>query len=632
MVDFKGNEFDLELDFTKYPETGLPPEPVTTTTDLEFQDNPGTPAPPETVQSFNNNGDPQAEVDRELEKQENFDKAYGGQSATPQNSSTSGETIVTSDVAALKQKGYFQEKGFFGDQSLANETIAFNNAVQMAAGLTGLARSISSRPTVATTVIRSKISNYFLYDNEKEFLRRRAIEFSSIGIIPYDVMEEFLFILVSVDRFEDLSYIAAVTGVYELNDVNKVREPIPLLSVKNLYKVGYLANGVASINMQYGTKYNAAAALDYDSNPYAALYNTAASKGRLSAFPSVNIVSNLMQDIVKQIALSTALNAVFGAITNPAGAIAAVSSLGTLASQMINLNSLVSGTVNAIKAAGVAALQPVLGLLSTLTRTIRDITNFSSQLSGLTSVAGNINKIGDVTSQFTKLSSMITSIASVATQITSLISNIAGPGNIGAGASTLLNKLGGFAPSGIILQQTMGQRIPPSVLYKNPMMQSPSYSGKAFFGENMAPQGAIDQTFCRTIAAFPQAQNGAGNMSFGMQNFSSYGGTTSLLNMVSRVMLGVPTAPTSGVLGNVVSTATTNLCNILNVPTTSFLEARRSDNSIPFMAAMSSVIVNNTKTPFPSSTYSYGWKLASATGNEVQRLNPGYLETCRTSL
>ena len=631
MVDYKGSD-DFSLDFSKYPQTGLPPPEVTTTTDLEFQDNPGTPAPPETVQSFNSDGDPQKEIDRELEKQENFDKAFGGQQATPQNSSTSGETVVTSDVAALKQKGYLQEKGFFGDQSLANETKAFNNAVQMAAGLTGLAKSISSRSSVPTTVIRSKTSNYFLYDNEKEFLRKRAIEFSSIGIIPYDVMEEFLFILVSVDRYEDLSYIASVTGVYELDDPNKVREPILILSVKNLFKVGYLANGVASINMQYGTKYNAAAALDYDANPYAALYNTAASKGSLLAFPSVNIVSNLMKDVVKQIALSTALSTVFSSITNPLGAVAAVASLSVLNTQMLNLNSLVSGVINAIKNAGVAALQSAVGLLSSLTRTIRDVTNFSSQLSGLTSMASNINKIGDVTFQFSKLSSMIGSIASIATQVTSLISNIASPGNIGPGAATLLSKLGGFSPSGIILEQSIGQRIPPSVLYKNPMMQSPSYSGKAFFGENLAPQGAIDQTFCRTIAAFPQAQNGAGNMSFGLQNFASFGSTTSLTNMVSRVLLGVQTAPTSGILGNVVSTATTNLCNILNVPTTSVLEARRSDNSIPFMAAMASVIVNDTRTPFPSSTYSYGWKLASATGNEVQRLNPGYLETCRTSL
>ena len=606
MVDYTGSD-DFSLDFTKYPETGLPPPVVSTTTAEDFQDNPGTPAPPEKVQGFDSAGN-------------------------PQESTSGSETIVTSDIAALKQKGYMQEKGFFGDQSLANETVAFNRAVGLAAGLTGVARSISSKPSVATTVIRSKTTNYFLYDNEKEYLRRRASEFSSYGIIPYDVMEEFLFILVSVDKYEDLSYIGAVTGIYELDNKNLVREPIPILSIKNLYKVGYLANGVASINLQYGTKYNAATALDYSSNPYSSIYGAAAGKSSISMFPSVNVVTSLMKDVVKQIALSTALTAAFSAISNPIGAIAAVGQLGTLASQMINLNSLVDGVLNAVKTAGVAAMQSIMGMLSSLKRVIRDVANFSSQLEGLTSIAGNINKIGDVVSQFSKLSTMVGSIGSIAGQVMSLLGSIKGPGNIGGGASTLLSQLGGFSPSGIITEQSIGQRIPPSILYKNPMMQSPSYSGKAFFGENAAPQGAIDQMFCRLIAAFPQAQNGTGNMSFGLQNFGSFGGATSLTNMVSRVLIGVQTAPTSGTLANVVNTATTNLCNILNVPTTSTLEARRSDNSIPFMTAMASVIVNDTKTPFPSNTYSYGWKLASATGNQVQRYNPQYIETCRTSL
>lgn len=607
MVDII-NTVEISRDFSKYPDTGgLPPQTTTTTTVPLFQDNPGTPAPPEKVQSFDGDGN-------------------------AQESTSGSEVVVTSDIAAMKQKGYMQEKGFFGDQSLTNEMKAFNKAVNMASAFTNTGRSISSRPTVPTTVIRSKTTNYFLYDNEKQYLRTRATEFASYGIIPYDVMEEFLFILVSVDKYEDLSHIAAVTGIYELDDKNKVREPLTILSIKNLYKVGYLANGVASINMQYSTKYNAATALDYSSNPYSAIYNTASSKGSLSMFPSVSIVKDLMTDMVKQIGLSVALNAVFSAISNPLGALSAIGSLGTLAGQMVNLNSMISGTINAIKNAGVAALQPILGMLSTIMRTVRDVTNFSSQLEGLTTVASNINKIGDVVTQFTKLSSMISSLSSMAGQIMSLIGKIAGPGNIGAGASTLLNQLGGYAPSGILTQQSIGQRIPPSVLYKNPMLQSPTYSGKAFFGENLAPQGAIDQTFCRTIAAFPEAQNGSGNMSFGMQNFGSFGGATSLTNMVSRVLLGVQTAPTSGTLANVVNNATNNLCNILNVPTTSTLEARRSDNSIPFMAAMASVIVNDTKTPFPSETYSYGWKLASSTGNQVQRYNPQYIETCRTSL
>jgi len=142
----------------------------------------------------------------------------------------------------------------------------------------------------------------------------------------------------------------------------------------------------------------------------------------------------------------------------------------------------------------------------------------------------------------------------------------------------------------------------------------------------------MDQMFCKRIGAFPSNPSGSGCSSFGMQNNASMGGATSLVNMVSRILIGSSVAPTTGILSTMINQKTTNLCNILNVPTNSVMEARRSDNSIPFMIAMASVIVDDTTSPFPTSVHNDGWKLASSVGNEVQRYNPQYLSVCATSL
>ena len=580
--------------------------PTSTTTNSSVRSGQNIPLPPSRSDYFNNEG----EVDQ----------------------NQSGEEVIVDDnTAALKQKGYLQDKGFFGDQSLSNLTTAFNRAVSVGVGLTPLARSISSTTGRGT---RTKVNNYYLYDNEKEFLRKKAIEFSSVGIVPYDVMEEFLYILVSVDRIEDLSYISSVVGIPELNNVNLVREPLPLLSVKDLYKVGYLANGVASINKQYGDTYNAGAALDYGANPYSSLFNAAAAGAAISRFPVTSIAVSLVQDVVSQIGLTTAITSAFSAFSSMTGIakIAAIGQLTSVASQLTNLNSLIQSTISSITKFGIAALSSVVNSFYSLLRTVRDLTNFTSQLAGITSLAATPGKILDVASQMIKISSIASSIASVASGILSAVKAIAGPGAIGAAAGVILNKVGGYARSGILIEQSMGQRLPPSVLYRNPTMMSPSYAGKAFFGENLAPQAAVDQVFSRVIAAFPEAVNGSGNMSFGMQNFASFAGATTIASLASRVLLGTPTVPTSGVLAGVVATTTQNICNILNVATNSTYEARRSDNAIPIIAAVACAVVNETRTPFPSSTYSNGWKLASATGNYVQREQSAFFQTARTSL
>ena len=668
--------YNQSLDFTKYPETGIPvvveeePSP-----NIEIQDNPGTPAPPDLVQTFDDQGTPEPkEIDSEAQRQNNFNNAFsGGQTTPPETSNGGSETVLSPDMVALKQKGYLQEKGFAGDQSLTNEDKAFNMAVNMAANITSLARNFAAIKATSSRQ-RQKYYDYFLYDPEKELLQAKARQFASVGIIPYDVLEEFLYILITIDNPTDLYHIACVVGIRELENPNLVREPVAILTLKNLYKVGYLANGVASVNFQYSKKYNAIYAMDHESSPFSSLQNLAMISGNVDAlggaysaaqnaaaisglassatmvggnllnaalgqFPVVGIITSQITDVISDIATTVGLTSLFAGLpalpdTAP-GKVAyqlAMSNLPTISGNMSNINTNLGATVSTINMSGVSSMMNIAGPLMSLTRTIRDIQRLTDSVSGISNIATSAVKKGDISTNMIKIATQGASLLSAANSILSLVNALKSPGNIGLAAGMQMAKLGGTSPSGIITELTLGQRIPPSVMYKNPQLQPPSYAGKAFFGEMPGAHGAMDQMFCKRIGAFPNNPSGAGVSSFGMQNHASMGGSTSLVNMVSRILIGSPIAPTSGVIANIINTKTNNLCNILNVPTNSVMEARRSDNSIPFMIAMASVIVDDTTSPFPTSIHNDGWKLASSVGNEVQRYNPQYLSVCSTSL
>jgi hypothetical protein len=677
------DNYNVELDFTKYPDTGIPPvtEPIPdsapSAAEYQYSNDLGT------VQTFDSAGNPEPkDVDKAEIEKNNYNSAFpaGGEQTprTPPSESNGGsQTVLGPDAVALKQKGYLQEKGFSGDQSLTNEDAAFNKAVDMAAGITALAKSIAAISAKSTRK-RSKTGDYFLYDPEKELIQQKARQFASVGIVPYDVLEDFLYILITVDNPADMYHIACVVGIRELEDPNLIREPFRILNLKNLYKIGYLANGVASVNFQYSKKYYALAAMDHNSSPYSTLQNLAKVSGNynnisgglnqalssaaaiggasslagaatmvggnllnasLGQFPVVNIVTNQIKDIITDITTTVGLTSLFAALPSlPDTALgkiayqAAMSQLPTISGNFSNINTNINSTISAMNVSGVASMAPLAGQLSSLTRSIRDIQNLTNNVSGMSNIATTAAKKFDVSTSMIKIASQGSSLLSAASGILSAVNSLSSPGNIGLAAGIQLAKLGGTAPSGILSELTLGQRIPPSVLYKNPQLNPPSYAGKAFFGEMPGAHGAMDQMFCKRIGAFPSSPSGSGTSSFGLQNFASMGGETSLTNMVSRVLIGANIAPTSGPLADMINQKTSNLCNILNVPTNSVLEARRSDHSIPFMIAMASVIVDDTISPFPTSVHNDGWKLAASVGNEVQRYNPAYLSVCATSL
>lgn len=548
---------------------------------------------------------------------------------TADSNQSSNETVVDDHTSALKQKGYLHEKGFMGDKALDNATAAFNNAVRIGAALSPLGRSIS-RSTYLSSETRNKTTRYFLYDNEKSLLAKKAGEFSAPGIIPYDVMEEFLYILVCVDNYDDLKYISQVVGIPELDNINLVREPIPLLNVKDLYKVGYLANGVASIVKQYDVKFDLAKASNYDKSPFYAVQSGLS----FSQFPVASIATTLVSDIVKQVGLSTAITAGFSAFGSLTGLakVAAIASLSTVTSQLSNLTSMLTSSISSIVSFGLSALGNVVNGLFSMVRKVRDMVNFISQISAVDVLAATTAKIGDITTQMIKIATMGTSLGSLASTVLSLAKNVAGPLLSGQSLQTVLGRAGSTALNGILSELTTGQRLPTSVITRNPMMISPSYSGKAFFGEMLSPQAAVDQAFCKLISSFPDPTNGAGNVAFQMQNFGSFGGSLSPASLISKIVYGISTPPTSGLIGSLISTAASNVTSLLGVSASTLIEPRRSDNSIPFLVSAAAGIINQTQSPFSYSTFYNCWKLASSVGNDVQRYQPQYLTVVRTSL
>lgn len=549
------------------------------------------------------------------------------------------KTIITNDTTALKQKGYFQEKGFFGDHSISQDNSSFNNAINIASSYLQNSRSVLSSPSLVNSsnlsTTRNKTNNYFLYDNEKQLLEQKANEFSALKFVPFDVIEQFLVILVYIDNINDLKYISEVVAIPELNNANIIREPIEILSIPTLYKIAYLANALASINMQYSSQYNASLILDYQANPYSSIYNSASSGGSLSSFPYTMLLTSILGSSAAQLNLTSLITNPFSVFNtfNVSQQLSSFAQLPQVITQITGLNNTLSTTLNMFIKSGIGKSLSYIPQLGDVTRKVRDLNNIAMQLQNITTIATTSSKKSDIHNQMMSLSSQVTSTLSSITNLQSLISKITGPGNIGNIAQTLLKtQFGGLAPTSILTELTLGQRIPPSMLYNNPTLQSPSYMGKAFFGESLSPQAAIDQTFSKVIGAFPSPTNGSGAQSFSFQNFGSFNQTMTVKDAVAKILTGRTTLPDQGVVLDIINNRVNTVTSFIdNINENTSIDMTRSDNSIPFITALSTAISEQDNTPFSTDVHADGWKLAASVTNTISQNNQQMLDTLRQS-
>ena len=488
------------------------------------------------------------------------------------------DTPINKDTAALIQRGIIQQPGYYGNQELKTSNDLFNNAVNIGAQLSGFA-SVLQNITAPANYQRTN-DNYILTTLEKQTIANKSRELSSYGVVPYDVLSNFFYILAASENYNDLQYISGVVNIPEMDNPNLVRNINGICSLPDIYKVGYLANGVASVNQTYSSLYSGIQQ-----------YSDSSQSSIGGVLNSANL--GIALGVIGPILLNNAYRS--NTFTGP------LSSTPSLSDVAITntINSLISVTLGP---------QTNIDKLNAVSNPTYDIQSYA------TSVGASL--IGNLLNQ-TPLGGSLGSLGAL--------------GGIAAGF--LLSQTGGNSMGGLMSELLTGKRITTSKRANNPMLTPPSFAGKSFFGESPISMPAIDQVFCRKVGAFGNVNGGSGVVSFGMQNFSSFGGGMAIGSVVSKLMTGSPELPSpNSFFGQHVGEMVGNVCNVLNVPITSSIEMRRSDNAIPFMLGFSGAMAGETFSPFGSSPFTDGWKLASSIGNDLQRYNPQFLITCQTSL
>jgi hypothetical protein len=496
------------------------------------------------------------------------------------NGNSTGETSnpdMNKDTAAYTQVGMYNNPGFFGDQSMKNSNAAFNKAVDMSSSVSGFGSYLQQQK--APSNYQRTPTNYLLVDREKDAIAIKSKELATYGVVPVDVLTHFFYILAAIENQTDMIHIAKVVGIPELESNIYIRNIIKVLGIKDIYKVGYLANGVSSVINTFAYKYaNASTA----SNPYNTSFGDVAQAQDLAR--SLGILGPIL------VSAATNLNSDTSILRNTPN----------ISSSAINQ------TIN-------YALKLASGSSTGLSPSA--LTNPSSNIGQLASKVGS-----------TVIKSLLSSPS-----LGGSLNSFGSMGSVAAGP--LLEQVGGFAIGNFMSELITGKRIPTQKIANNPSLRPPSYQGKAFFGETPCALPAVDQLFCRKVGSFGNAAGGSGTDSFGMQNFASYGGTSDISSVITRMVSGSSNIPSpTTYYGQNMNQMISNVCNVLNVPTNSSIEMRRSDNSIPFFIGLSAAIAGESFSPFGSKPISEGWKLASSTSNDIQRYNPQYLNACRTSL
>lgn len=530
------------------------------------------------------------------------------------------------ETAALVQKGIYKEKGAYSDQQLQASLQAFNGAINSAMSLVSLANSLKTRTSDKP---RDTKNNYYLTADEKRLLQQKANDFAKPGIVPYDVLEDFLYVLCAIDKYDVMKYVASVTGIPGLDNPLIVRVPIDILNVPDLAKIGYIANGLAAltkkINQLNFPKINSYST--NDNSAYSALQKAAAATDAasqiISQFPGVNVFGSVLSQVTS---LNSTIQGLTSSFSSDGTTQTKISSLTNVATQLSTLTQTMQQSLDVVKQQNVTSLFPLADKMKGFVKNAQPIVKSTEMLKNVTSSDSYPKeKVEDLNVQLKSITDGVTKLASSFSQISSLLSAIQSPGNIGKSASVLLSLNGGHVTSPNVTELALGQKVPPNVLANNPNMIAASPVGRAFFGESLVPLTSSDQMFNRKIGNFPTPSSGAGVGSFQMQNLAAMGSPMSMNNLIMQLVYGIMSVESGSPLEALIQQQVSNVANVLGAQTTSAVEPRRSDNAIPMMIALSTVLANDTSCPFSTDVFSNGWKLAASLGNDLQRSNPEFL-------
>lgn len=521
---------------------------------------------------------------------------------------------IDEELLGRMRKGLVSIRGPYTDmqmtQSMANFSSAVGSAYQSSTSAKGLKNSTSSTP-------RNKTTNYYLTKEEKNLIAVRAGQFATPGIVPYDVLEDFLYVLCYVDDYPTMKMVSDVTGVIGLDSAAILREPIQILNVEDLGKIGYLANGLAALTKQLDSERfpQGATAAQSDSSSYSGISQMISSGNPMSAFPGLGNITSMFGQITSVLGTVQSLTSSFSSDGNVA---TKISTISDVVSQVQTALTAATSTFNVSGKNNIINSFPIMSQLSQLVVATTNITDdLESMKSVQTSNSYPKDKVDDMNIALKDFNTDLNDIASKATALLSSLSGILPPQtkNIALAAETLTKNLsGGAVPSEFLVGEILGQQIPQNILAKNPMSLAPSNIAQTFFGASLATTMHYrdgKQFPAVPISIFMSAASGAATSAFGMQNSSAMGGAMSLQSAVSTILGNVPSA--------VASMHASNVSNVLGAAATATTELRRSDNAIPIMIALATSFANDTSCPFPTSVFSEGWKIASAVGNMLQK-------------
>lgn len=177
-----------------------------------------------------------------------------------------------------------------------------------------------------------------------------------------------------------------------------------------------------------------------------------------------------------------------------------------------------------------------------------------------------------------------------------------------------------------------GQRIPMTVLAKNPNLAPPTYIGMTFCGESPHALSNVDvtQPFAKKIAAFPVPSNGSSSSMFPMMNAGSMQGSMSIGSVVASVMFGSSTVTP----GSYKETAVNSVVLQLNVSTgvkpNETLEPSRADVAVPLLMGLSMSQSGVEKPLYGSNTFQEGWKMSCAISNHMMNTDPNFMLAYRS--
>lgn len=529
-----------------------------------------------------------------------------------ENSDLDEDIVHDVQLADLIEKGFVEQPSAMDDVSQKNENAAFNNAVNLAFSFFGQANAVRNRSVSGSTSTEFKLT-----EEELRLLRKKAREFSEFGFVPVDVLEDFLFVLCTIREYQDLEYIALTVGIDDLLNPDIIRIPMRILNKPNLYKIGFIANGLSILTKEFATNLQRSAeATDQGSSNFGG-FNTKnlPSFGGIQGIQGLgSTISNIQGTLSQQVQDfgSGSTSDLFSQIQNiPSVLPNLLENIEQLSEQFKNLSSL-----------NIGALKQTSKKISDLVQRAKYIEKLTEQLGDISELASEEQLVGDVREQLSKVNSKTQDLQNRYNEVLSEIANTSPPENI----NELLGQVGIEKESDIMfhyLKTVLGQAPPIQMLSNNPTLKKPTEIGKRLFGQLPSTIPAIDQSFARRIAVFSDPTNSAGTQSFEMQNFGSFGGSQTLTSSIQSI-LGSSNSQVENVINNV--------GNILGSATNANIELRRSDNAIPLMIGLTSALAGEVNSPFPTSTFNNGWKLATSVGNYVQDRNPEFLKACRERL